>query len=211
MKDTRLPGVLTWSEYQADRRIDFNGFYWRAEGARPGLLFDPMPLSAEQRAQVAESGGAAWILLTNADHLRAAPELKAEFSARLAAPACERERLGAAAAEVDLWLAPDAELPAELGDALAVHWVHGGKSEFEAAFELRPLEAVVFGDIVRSHVSGELRLLPDPKLSDRAAAVKDLAPLLARTWRALLLGDGDSLFRDAAGAVADFRKQLGAA
>ena len=115
------------------------------------------------------------------------------------------------APEVDLWLAPDADLPAELEDDLAVHWVRGGKSEIEAAFELRPLDAVVFGDIVRSHVSGELRLLPDPKLSDRAAAAKDLAPLLARTWRALLLGDGDSLFRDAAGAVADFRKQLGAA
>jgi hypothetical protein len=149
--------------------------------------------------------------LTNADHLRAAPELKAEFGARLAAPACERERLGAAAAEVDLWLAPDAELPAELGEVLAVHWVRGGKSELEAAFELRALDALVFGDIVRSHVSGELRLLPDPKLSDRAAAAADLAPLLARTWRAVLLGDGDSLFRDADGAVADFRNQLGAA
>ncbi|MHC4375632.1 MAG: hypothetical protein ACYS26_03435, partial [Planctomycetota bacterium] len=64
---------------------------------------------------------------------------------------------------------------------------------------------------VRSHVSGELRLLPDPKVSDRAAAAADLAPLLARTWRADLLGDGDSLFRDADGAVADFRNQLGAA
>jgi hypothetical protein len=211
MKDTRLPGVLTWSEYQADRRIDFNGFLWSGEGERPGVLFDPMPLSPEQRAQVAELGGAAWILLTNADHLRAAVELKAAFGARLAAPDCERGRLGAAAEAVDLWLAPGGALPAELDGAIGVHWVGGGKSELEAAFELRPLNAVLFGDVVRSHVVGDLRLLPDPKLQDRARAVADLTPLLSRPWQAVLLGDGDSLFRDADAAVAAFRNQLGVA
>lgn len=209
MKDTRLPGILTWSEYQADRRIDFNGFMWVGEGARPGMLFDPMALSEAQVAQVAERGGADWILITNADHLRAGADLKAGLGARLVAPSCERERLGDHAAAVDAWFDEDASgLPAEVAEHVVVHWIRGGKSESEAVFELPALQSVLFGDMVRSHVSGELRLLPDPKLSDRATAVADLGPLLAREWRAVLLGDGDSLFRAADAAVAQLRDQL---
>ena len=59
----------------------------------------------------------------------------------------------------------------------AVHWLGGGKSEAEPAFVIEPMRAAIFGDLVRSHESGRLRLLPDPKLSDRERAIADVRAL----------------------------------
>lgn len=193
MKSTLLPQLFTWSAYQADRRIDFNGFFW----SRPagGLLIDPMPLAAEQLEFLSERGGAAAILLTNADHLRAAPELKERLGARVLAPEPDRERFGEHAALVDEWFG--GTLPGALGEAASVATVRGGKGPGEAVLYLREERALLFGDVVRSHVSGRIHLLPDEKLADRAAVADSLRELQELPVEAVLLGDGDSLFRGA--------------
>lgn len=201
MKSTVLDGLEYWGAYQPDRRIDFNGFYWR--GPTP-VLVDPMPLGEEQLARLEELGGAEAIVLTNFDHLRATRELKARLGARVHAPEGERARFGDAADLVDVWYADGDALP----EGLDVHWIRGGKSEVEAALILEPLDALLFGDVVRSHVSGALRLLPDEKLSDRAAVVESLQPLARRKVRALLLGDGDNVFQGAQSVWGAFLTEL---
>ena len=198
MKSTVLEGLYYSGEYQPDRRIDFNGFLWAREGG--GVLIDPMPLSEPQAEFAAGTGSIDWILLTNFDHLRAAPELARRFGAKVVAPAAERGRFGEAASQVDHWFESRADLPGGLAEVVDVHLLHGGKSEVEAAFVLEPLRAVVFGDLVRSHESGRLRLLPEPKLSDAARALEDVRALPG-PFEAVLLGDGDSLFLNAQGAL----------
>ncbi len=209
MKRTAIDALGLWSVYQPDRRIDFSGTWWRREGG--AVLIDPMPLAEEQAAIVARDGGARFVLLTNADHWRATSDVKRRFAAAVLAPAAERERLGARADEVDVWFETADDLPEALRDEVEVHWIRGGKSPFEAAFHLRPVRVLVFGDVVRSHAIGRLRLLPDDKLADRAAVVRDVLALRDLNLAAIVLGDGDSLFAGARAAWLEFLRELGSA
>ena len=194
MKATRHEDLFTWSDYQPDRRIDFNGFYWRRPAG--GVLFDPMPLGPTILEWLAEQPGAVrFIIITNADHLRAGPELGERLGARLIAPTCDR---GLLPSGIDGWYDESTPLPSELG--IDAHWIHGGKTAAEAAIHLPELDCLLFGDIVRSHASGVLRLLPDAKLEDEARVCADLRGLAGLSFSSVLLGDGDSLFTGARAA-----------
>ncbi len=204
MKTTALEHVHTWPVWQADKRIDFNGFLWtRPKG---NLLIDPMPLTDDQRAFLDERGGAARILVTNADHLRAAPELKAALGAELLAPQGDRERFGEHAPLIDHWF--DDVLPGELAALAEVRPLRGGKGPVEPALYLTAERAWLFGDLVRSHVSGRLMLLPEAKSTDPAQMAADVRALAGHEVDAVLLGDGDSLFRGAAEAWAELQASL---
>ena len=202
MKSTALDTVFYWGAYQSDRRIDFNGYLWCADGGN--VLIDPMQIPADRMEFLGERGGAAWILLSNHDHLRAAPELKEKLAAQVLAPSAERARFGADADVVDVWYGSTDELPAALRPQVEVFAIRGGKSEVEMAFYLTAERALFFGDVVRSHESGRLRLLPDPKITERAAIVESLRPIAEREVDAVLLGDGDPLFAGADGVWRDF-------
>ncbi|MFT5284209.1 MAG: glyoxylase-like metal-dependent hydrolase (beta-lactamase superfamily II) [Planctomycetota bacterium] len=204
MKKTKLDGLHYWGRLQADRQIDFNGFFWAREDG--GVLIDPMEMSAEERALLDGLGGARYVVLTNFDHLRATAELKAELGLEVWAPAAERGRFGDAAAVIDHEYSATSGLPANLGiDAFEMR---GGKSEVEMALYLKPLKALLFGDVVRSHESGILRMLPDPKVSDRSALVESIKALSSLALDAVLLGDGDSHFYRADQAFAEFVTSL---
>jgi len=204
MKTTALDHVHTWPVWQADKRIDFNGFLWTRPAGN--LLVDPMPLSDDQRAFLDERGGAARILVTNADHLRAAPELKDTLGAELLAPQGDRERFGEHASLVDHWF--DDALPGELGELAELRLLRGGKGPVEPALYLTAERAWLFGDLVRSHVSGRLMLLPEAKCTDRPQLTADVKALAGPGVDAVLLGDGDSLFRGAAEAWDELQASL---
>ncbi len=207
MKSTILEGIHYWSSFQSDRGIDFNGFFWERPGGN--VLIDPMPLDAGQLKAVQEAGGARWILITNFDHLRAGPELKEALGAEILAPAAERDAFTKHGELVDHWFEGADDLPGELGREISVHSLPGGKSPGEVALYLEGPRALLFGDVVRSHVSGALRLLPDPKISDRAALVEALQPLRKHAAQSILLGDGDSFWRDGAACFAALLDELG--
>ncbi|MCA8958707.1 MAG: hypothetical protein KDC87_21705 [Planctomycetes bacterium] len=204
MKLTAIPDLFYWSVYQPDRRIDFNGFYWRRPDG--GVLIDPMPTDPQTEQWLEQQpGGVAWILLSNADHVRAGPQLRTRFGAAMLAPLGDQGALGL---EPDAWFAPDHPLPTSLRDDIRVAWLRGGKTPAEAAFYLAPLRALVFGDAVRSHASGILRLLPDEKIQDRAALARDITALAVLDVAAVLLGDGDCLFTGAHAAFAQLVGEL---
>lgn len=207
LKKTSLPGLSYWSRPQPERGIDFNGFLW----VRPtgNVLIDPLELDAQEVEALRREGGASWILLTNFDHLRAAPALRAALGAQVLAPAEERARFGREAAQVDQWYEQQRDLPADLSDELQVFALRGGKSAFEAAFYLEAARTLIFGDLVRCHLSGALRLLPDEKLADRRAAIESLLPLRELDVRAVLLGDGDCFFHAGDRALAQLFIDLG--
>ncbi len=199
VKKTAVEGLYYWGRYQPDRELDFNGTFW----ARPdgGVLFDPMELSAVERGVLAAKGGARFAILTNFDHLRATPALKDEFGLAVFAPAEERARFGERADVVDHWYGARGGLPPEL--EIDVHELRGGKSPVEAALYVRPLQTLLFGDLVRTHASGRLQLLPDAKLTDRARLVEGLRALGALPLRAVVVGDGDSAWFHADAAYAE--------
>lgn len=207
LKPTCLENVHCWSRFQPDRGIDFNGFLWVREGGN--VLIDPMPTNDDELASLRSLGGARWILLTNFDHLRATRPLKNQLGAEVLAPAGEHDRFGPEGGLVDHWFASSADLPEDLREDVGVYPIHGGKSEVEVALLLRPARALVFGDAVRSHVAGELRLLPDPKLADRARVVDSLRPLRDLPFDGVLLGDGDNILWQGHAAFEAFLDGLG--
>ncbi len=195
MKITKLEGLHVWHEFQADRGIDFNGYFWKSSAG--GVLIDPMPLTKDEIQKIQDAGGVRWILVTNAEHLRAAPALKDVFGASVLAPSQEMGRLGEGAAHIDAWFEGQSDLPGDLGECLAVYPLRGGKSPVEPALYLKPLQALYFADVVRSHVSGALRLLPDEKLADPKLVAESLRALADLPLEAVLLGDGDSIYNGA--------------
>lgn len=189
MKSLHRPDLYSWSSFDEARNVDFNGTLWVRDGGN--VAFDPMPLSDHDLAQVHELGGMAWIIVTNADHVRDAAELAIMLGAQIAAPAAEQDRPQFEGVSVGAWLNDG-----DIFEGATVFQMAGSKSPGELAFSLG--DTVLFGDLVRGQRAGSLNLLPDPKLTDKDAAVASVARLAALEPEAVLVGDGQSVFRDGA-------------
>jgi Metallo-beta-lactamase superfamily len=187
MKSLHRPDLFCWSEFDRDRNVDFHSLAWiRPEG---NVLVDPLPLSEHDWTHLQSFGGAAWIVITNSDHIRASQDIAEKTGAQIAAPVGEQ---GTFPIPVQRWLG-DGEL---VVSGLNVIELHGSKTPGELAFLLEET-TLITGDLVRAHQAGSLMLLPDAKLIDRSqaiASVKRLAQL--KQVEAVLVGDGWQIFRD---------------
>jgi hypothetical protein len=189
MKALHRADLFGWSIFDAARNVDFHGLLWvRPEG---NVLVDPMPLSAHDRAHLEELGGAAWIVVTNSDHLRATEEISGWTGAQIAAPQGESATW---AGRVDRWLADGDELV----PGLTVLTMAGSKTPGELVLLLEET-TLITGDLVRAHRAGSLMMLPDGKLKDRSAAVASVAALAELSAvETVLVGDGWHVFGDGA-------------
>ena len=188
MKRLHRRDLWCWSTFNERLDIDFNSFVWtRAAGGN--VVIDPLPMTPHDREHLKKLGGAAWIVVTNSDHLRGARALADEFGAKVAAPAQERERFPIA---VDAWLSEREPL-----FDWRVYELDGGKTPGELAL-LIDHTTLVTGDLVRAHRPGALMMLrPEQGLRDDAAARESIARLAALPHlEAVLVGDGWPLFGD---------------
>lgn len=187
MKRLHRPDLYAWSEFNPDRNIDFHSVLWtRPQG---NVAVDPLPLSAHDKAHLAELGGVALIVLTNSDHVRDAAKIAAEHDAAVYGPAGERDTFPI---DCGRWLEDgDEVVPGLLALSMA-----GSKTPGELALLLEDT-TLITGDLVRAHEGGRLCLLPDAKLRDRTAAVESAQRLAALPGiEAVLTGDGWPVFRD---------------
>lgn len=184
MHRTELYG---WSRFDEARNIDFHSVLWLRDGGN--VVIDPLPLSEHDAAHLRELGGAAWVIVTNSDHLRDALAVAAATGALLAGPVAERASLPSAFTQ---WLS-DGDEPVP---GLRVVTMDGSKTPGELALILEG-HTLVTGDLVRAHRGGALDLLPEAKLVDRRRAVASVARLAGmETIDAVLPGDGWPVFRD---------------
>ena len=129
------------------------------------------------------SGGAAWIVITNSDHTRAAQEIASWTDARIAGPAAERDLFPFAC---DRWLSEGDEVV----PGLVVHTLDGSKTPGEVCLVLDG-RTLITGDLVRAHRAGALMILPDAKLVDKAQAIASVRRLAALDGiDTVLVGDG---------------------
>src|SRR5262245_28354165 len=89
MKRLHRPDLYAWSRFAEGRDIDFNSVAWVRAGGN--VLIDPLPMSDHDRAHLQNLGGAAIIVITNSDHVRAAQSLAEQFGAELCGPQAERD------------------------------------------------------------------------------------------------------------------------
>jgi len=194
MRRLHRPDLFTWSVYDEAQQVDFNGFLWKREGGN--VAVDPVPLAEHDWKHLAELGGAAWIVLTNSAHVRAAREVAARTGAALLGPAGER---GAFPVPCGRWLS-DGDEPVP---GLVARELHGSKTDGELALVLEDTTAL-FGDLVRAHQAGALMLLRREKLRDPARALESVRRLRSLHPRIehVLVGDGWCAFRNG-GALLD--------
>lgn len=192
MKSLHRPDLFGWSEFNAPRNLDFHSVLWvRPEGGN--IAFDPLPLSEHDAAHVDQLGGIRWVLITNADHVRAAAAVRARWGATVIVPAEEGETKEVQELGPDDTFAADEVLPC----GVRCVPMRGSKTPGEVAFLLPPGDTLVTGDLVRAFSAGALHRVKDPMIKDRAAAqmsVRALAELPG--VQAVLVGDGWPVFRD---------------
>jgi uncharacterized cupin superfamily protein len=189
MQATIVPGVATWSRWQADRAMFFNA--WFVEGRGGNMVVDPLEPDADDLAYVDERGLGA-VVVTNRDHERAA----ATFVARYGVPVF-------AALPDAAELTVEARVVAD-GDKLfgwRVMTFAGLKTPGEFALVAYDLHAAITGDALWGVPAGALTLMPDAKLADPALAALSLRRLLAADVRHVLVGDGTPVYERAADAL----------
>lgn len=197
MKRLHRSDLYGWSVFDEGLDIDFHSVLWvRSEG---NVVIDPLPLSDHDKAHLENLGSVATIVITNSDHTRGSAALAEATGARILGPAGEREGLGC-----DGWLSDgDVVVPGLVALAL-----EGSKTPGELALLLEDT-TLITGDLIRAHEAGKLRLLPDPKLSDKASAIASLRRLTdLEGIEAVLPGDGWPVFRDGARALAELAAEF---
>lgn len=185
MKRLHRSDMFGWSQFDEARNIDFHSVLWQRPGGN--VLVDPLPLSEHDARHLEQLGGAAWVVVTNSDHLRATKSVAAATGARVAGPAAEREGFPLA---LDRWLSDGDELM-----DLRVMTLDGSKTPGELAL-LAEGTTLITGDMIRAHEGGRLTLLPDAKLADRSAAIASLRRVADACGEltAVLPGDGWPVF-----------------
>ena len=199
MKRLHRPDLYGWSVFDEDRNIDFHSVLWVRQGGN--LVVDPLAMSAHDQAHLRELGGAAWIVVTNSDHLRDAGRLAEETGAKLAGPQAE---VDAFPVQCDRWLGEGDEVV----PGMQVLALQGSKTPGELAL-LLDQATLITGDLIRAHEGGSMTLLPDAKLSDKSQAIESLRRIAAlRALQAVLPGDGWPVFRDARTVLKELLNKL---
>jgi hypothetical protein len=86
--------------------------------------------------------------------------------------------------------------------------MHGSKTPGELALLIEG-HTLVTGDLVRAHRAGSLMILPDAKLTDRAAAIESVQRLASMDGvEAVLVGDGWPVFRDGQARLRELAQSL---
>ncbi len=200
MRATVVPGIWSWSRWQPDRNLDFNGFF--VETGDGNLVVDPVEPDEATMAELRERG-VAEVLITNRDHERAAAAVAAATGARVVASALDAPLL-----------ALRADRTVEPGESLhgwRVVGLDGCKTAGEIALADRARRTAIVGDVLWGTPAGALTFMPDAKLADPAQAVLAMRRLRALKLDHLLVGDGACVFGNAhavLGAAIDARRDV---
>ena len=167
---------------------NFNGHLVRDPGGN--ICIDPVePTEGDMDALVRE--GVAWIILTNRNHSRAANRVRARTGARTVIHADDADHARSQETELDDALkVGDTVGPLEVVDA-------AGKSPGEVALLWPDRGILIVGDAVIGNPPGRCGLLPERGMDDPARLRNNLRQLLDLDFDILLVGDGESILRNA--------------
>ncbi len=198
MEQTIVPGVWSWSRWQPDRALNFNGFF--IESAEGNLVVDPIEPGEELLADLRARGVAA-VLVTNRDHERATAAVGEATGAQIIASALDEPSLAVRAHRT--------VAPGDVVFGWTVIGLDGFKTAGEIALYDRSRRTAIVGDALWGKPAGALTLMPDAKLADPVRAALSARALRALSIDHLLVGDGASVFgkaHDAIGAMLDARE-----
>ena len=180
--------ILTWPWFSEPHGYNFNGHLVRDPGGN--LCIDPVePTEDDMNALVRE--GVTRIILTNRNHSRAANRVRARTGARTVIHADDADHARSQQTELDDGLkVGDTIGPLEVVDA-------AGKSPGEVALLWPDRGILIVGDAIIGNPPGECGLLPERVMDDPARLRNNLRKLLNLDFDILLVGDGESILRNA--------------
>lgn len=183
-----LPDIFTWPWFSERHGYNFNGYLVRAPDGN--ICIDPVEPDTSTLDAIARLG-AAWIVLTNRNHVRAANAVRAQTGARTAIHPDDAVHARAQGATVD------ADLHA--GQRIGPLTVIGipGKSPGEVALHWPERRLLIAGDAVIGNPPGRCALLPDKVIDDPARLRASVQRLLDLDWDTLLVGDGTCILTGA--------------
>ena len=191
--------MYSWSVFDTDRNIDFNGTLW----ANPlgNVLIDPLPLTEHDKKHLENLGGAAHVIITNSDHVRDTEKVLSLTGAKCWGPLLEKEQFPL---DCDGWL--------EEGDkpinGLDVFSLNGSKTSGELAL-LIDETTLITGDLIRAHEGGCLCIIPDAKLKNRELAVESIKRMASiKNIQAVIPGDGWPVFNQGHEALLELARKL---
>jgi uncharacterized cupin superfamily protein len=197
MHPVTIPNVYAWSHWQPDRKMFFTSHLLVREGGN--VVVDPLPLDEHDQAEIAALGGVATILLTNRDHQRDAGGMRKRFGARILSSRTEADLFelavdGVFECAVPAIASSRSHARTQVLPGISAFALEGAKTPGEVAFVLDEHAAAIVGDALLGVPAGALAFLPDSKLADPQALALSLRRLWSLRLKALLLGDGASLF-----------------
>lgn len=196
-----LPGVFTWHEFSEEKQLNFNGYLVVSEDE--SVLIDPPRMTEDDFAKLESLAGKnskhplRAILLTNVHHERECDEVKKKLDVPVLIN--EKDEAGLVGT-ADRTFADDESLP---GGLVTIKF-ENQKSPGESAFILKEKGVMILGDALIGKVPGKLSMLPPDKYRDPKLAKKGLSKLLDYEFEILLVGDGESILKDAKAAVKAF-------
>ena len=192
MKQLHRKDLFGWSEFNQERNLDFHSVLWVRESGN--ILIDPLPLSDHDQEHLQTLGGASIIVITNSDHCRDTENIAAQTGAKIFGPSGEKENFPIVC---DRWIA-DNECCVP---GLIAFQLEGSKTPGELALLLEN-NTLITGDLIRSHVAGELCMLPNAKLTDHDLALQSVARLASLpAIDTVLTGDGWPIFKNGSAAL----------
>ncbi len=183
-----VDGILTWSWFSEPHGYDFNGHLIRDPGGN--ICVDPVePTESDLEAIVRE--GVTRILLTNRNHSRASNRVRARTGAQTAIHADDAEHARSQDTEID----DDLTVGGRIGPLEVIG--AAGKSPGEVALFWRDRRILIVGDAIIGNPPGLCGLLPERVMDDPARLRSSVRAFLDLDFDTLLVGDGESMLRDA--------------
>ncbi|HEY3174856.1 MAG TPA: hypothetical protein VGK94_03750 [Candidatus Polarisedimenticolia bacterium] len=192
-----VPGVWTWSVFNEERGLSFNGHL--VAGDEGCVLIDPPPMTEGDLDQAERLGPPAAILITNRHHTRDAMTPAGRFKARILVHELDAIGLPPALRLGGVFRGGD-----RLTGGLLVVTLMDQKSPGESALVLKTAKAVILGDALIGKPPGSFNLLPADKYKDVSKARDGIRRLLDYPFDAVLVGDGESIAAGGRKAVEAF-------
>jgi glyoxylase-like metal-dependent hydrolase (beta-lactamase superfamily II) len=184
-----VSGIFTWPWFSAPHGYNFNGYLIADQGGN--ICVDPVEPDPDTVAEVTRRG-AARIILTNRNHVRAANRIRAVTGARTAIHPADAGYARSQGAELD----DDLRAGEKIGPLTVV--AVPGKSPGEIALHWPERRILIVGDAIIGNPPGSCALLRERVLDDPPRLRNSVRELLALEFDTLLMGDGESILSGAA-------------
>lgn len=191
--------IYTWSVYNEEKQLDFNGLYLKF--GKKSVLIDPPPMSPADLEEVEFLGKPHRLYLTNKHHTRNSEEYRRRWGCHLYIHEDDKPLMDI---PVDGTFSDGELLEGEL-EAIRIP---DAKTPGECAFYWKKYGILIIGDAMIGKPEGSLSMLPDEKFKDPVRARQGLSVLRGLDYEKLFVGDGSSIYSNAKQAVTEFLNRI---